>query len=151
MNGWTRIDLTHCRVMAWDEGAEALQAMRVLLVEDNFIIALDLAGLVREAGAEPVGPVASVRDAVAALDGGGIEAAILDINLGEENALSLVGDLQTRHIPFAFATGYSPDDVLPPECADVPVLAKPYSAVEVRAILDLLRQHRATDGQRLTR
>jgi CheY-like chemotaxis protein len=151
MNGWTGIDLTHCRVMAWDEGAEALQAMRVLLVEDNFIIALDLAGLVREAGAEPVGPVASVRDAVAALDGGGIEAAILDINLGEENALSLVGDLQTRHIPFAFATGYSPDDVLPPECADVPVLAKPYSAVEVRAILDLLRQHRATDGQRLTR
>lgn len=116
--------------------------MRVLLVEDNFIIALDLAGLVREAGAEPVGPVASVRDAAAALGAGNIEAAILDINLGEENALALVGDLRARAIPFAFATGYSPDDVLPPECADVPVLAKPYNAVEVKALLELLRRQR---------
>ncbi|MEK0082273.1 response regulator [Benzoatithermus flavus] len=122
--------------------------MRVLLVEDNFIIALDLAGLVREAGAEPVGPVASVRDAIAALGDASIEAVILDINLGEENALALVDDLRQRSIPFAFATGYSPDDVLPPECADVPVLAKPYSAVEVRALLDVLRRHREAGGDR---
>jgi len=117
--------------------------MRVLLVEDNFIIALDLAELVREAGADPVGPVASVRDAVASLDQGGIEAAILDINLGEENALDLARVLATRAIPFAFATGYSPEDVLPPEQADVPVLTKPYSAAEVRAVLGRL-------GERIT-
>ena len=113
--------------------------MRVLLVEDNYIIALDLAELVREAGAEPVGPVATVRDAMAALEGEKIEAAILDINLGEENALELASVLKGRAIPFAFATGYSPDDVLPPEQADAPVLAKPYSAAEVRATLDRLR------------
>jgi CheY-like chemotaxis protein len=113
--------------------------MRVLLVEDNYIIALDLAELVRESGAEPVGPVASVRDALAKVDEGGVEAAILDINLGEENALGLAGVLRERAIPFAFATGYSPDDVLPPEQAGVPVLAKPYSAAEVRATLEQLK------------
>jgi DNA-binding LytR/AlgR family response regulator len=118
--------------------AEALVSMRVLLVEDNFIIALDLAGLVREAGAEPVGPVASVRDGMAAIEAGGIDAAILDINLGEENALALADELDSRAIPFAFATGYSPDDILPPERAEVPVLAKPYSATEVRDILVVL-------------
>jgi CheY-like chemotaxis protein len=118
--------------------------MRVLLVEDNYIIALDLAELVREAGAEPVGPVATVRDALAALEAERVEAAILDINLGEENALGLAPVLRGRAIPFAFATGYSPDDVLPPEQADAPVLAKPYSAAEVRAILDRLRD--ATAG-----
>ncbi len=119
---------------------QALAPLHVLLVEDNFIIALDLAGLVREAGAEPVGPVASVRDALAALERGGVEAAILDINLGEENALALADELEARGIPFAFATGYSPDDVLPPERATAPVLAKPYSAAEVGAVLDQLRE-----------
>ena len=117
--------------------------MRVLLVEDNFIIALDLAELVREAGGEPVGPVATVRDGVAALDQSDIEAAILDINLGEESALGLATVLKERAIPFAFATGYSPDDVIPPEQADAPVLAKPYSAADVRAVLARLREVKA--------
>lgn len=116
--------------------------MRVLLLEDNFIIALDLAGLVRGAGAEPVGPVASVEEALAALDAGGIEAAILDINLGEENAFAVAARLERDGVPFAFATGYSARDVLPPERAGVPVLAKPYSAAEVAATLAALRRRR---------
>lgn len=118
---------------------KAPPTMRVLLVEDNFIIALDLAGLVEEAGVEPLGPVASVEEALAELERGRVEAAILDINLGDEDALAVADELERRAIPFAFATGYSPDDVLPPERAAVPVLAKPYSAVEVRNVLDTLR------------
>ena len=117
--------------------------MRVLLVEDNFIIALDLAELVREAGGEPIGPVATVRDGVAALDQSDIDAAILDINLGEESALGLAAVLKERAIPFAFATGFSPDDVIPPEQADAPVLAKPYSAADVHTVLARLREVRA--------
>lgn len=113
--------------------------MRVLLVEDNFIIALDLAGLVREAGADPIGPVASVGDALREIETGAVEAAILDFNLGEENAMPVAERLQERGIPFAFATGYSPGDVLPPGGPDVPVLAKPYSGAEVRSVLDTLR------------
>jgi CheY-like chemotaxis protein len=120
--------------------------MRVLLVEDNFIIALDLVELVREAGAEPVGPVASVKDGVAALERHPVDAAILDINLGEENALGLLDHLQRRAIPFAFATGYSPDDVIPAEHAAAPVLAKPYSAADVRALLAVLREGRDKAG-----
>lgn len=120
--------------------------MRVLLVEDNFIIAWDLAELVRGAGIVPVGPVASVADALAKVAQGGIEAAILDINLGEENALSVADELDRKAIPFAFATGYNPQDVLPPERADVPVLAKPYSSAEVRAVLTALQARRLPDA-----
>lgn len=123
-----------------------MDLMRVLLVEDNFIIALDLAELVREAGAEPVGPVASVRDGVAALTSQEIHAAILDINLGEESALGLVKHLVDRAIPYAFATGYSPDDVIPPQQATTPVLAKPYSAGDVRTLLKKLDAMRAAHG-----
>ena len=54
-------------------------------------------------------------------------------------ALAVADELERRAIPFAFATGYSPDDVLPPERAAVPVLTKPYSAAEVRSVLDTLR------------
>jgi len=120
--------------------------MRVLLVEDNFIIALDLAGLVREAGAEPVGPVASVRDALGAIAAGGVDAAILDINLGEEDALEVADTLDRQAIPFAFATGYSPQDVLPPAHAAMPVLAKPYNAAEVRQLIETLRARRNGAG-----
>lgn len=116
--------------------------MRVLLVEDNVIIALDLAELVRETGAEPVGPVASVADALAELGRGGVEAAILDINLGEEDTLAVADELERRRIPFAFATGYSPQDILPPARAGTPVLAKPYSGAEVRDVLALLQAQR---------
>ena len=113
--------------------------MRVLLVEDNFIIALDLAGLVREAGADPIGPVASVGEALREIEAGAVEAAILDFNLGEENALAIAERLERQAIPFAFATGYSADDVLPPGRPEVPVLAKPYSAAEVRSVVESLR------------
>lgn len=116
--------------------------MQVLLLEDNFIIALDLAGLVSEAGAEPLGPVGSVADAMRVIAGGKVEAAILDINLGDENAFPVAERLEQQGIPFAFATGYSASDVLPPERTGVPVLAKPYSAGEVRALLDLLSRSR---------
>ena len=112
--------------------------MRVLLLEDNFIIALDLASLVREAGAEPIGPVATVADALSVVAAGSIDAAILDINLGEENAYAVAESLRGRSIPFAFATGYNAADMLPPSCADAPVLPKPYSAREVRAMIELL-------------
>lgn len=121
-------------------GRDVPARMRVLLLEDNFIIALDLAALVRDAGAEPVGPVATVADALSAAAAGGIDAAILDINLGEENAYAVAEHLQRQAIPFAFATGYSVTDMLPPACAGAPVLAKPYSAREVRALLELLAQ-----------
>lgn len=116
--------------------------MRVLLVEDNFIIALDLAELVRDAGVEAVGPVGSVAEALAEIARGGVEAAILDINLGEEDTLAVADELERRRIPFAFATGYNPQDVLPPERAETPVLAKPYSGAEVRATLALLQARR---------
>lgn len=113
--------------------------MRVLLVEDNFIIAMDLAALVQDAGAEPVGPVASVRDALREIETGAVEAAILDFNLGQENALAVAERLEQRAIPFAFATGYSADDVLPERPGGTLVLAKPYSAAEVRSVLASLR------------
>lgn len=119
-------------------------SMRVLLVEDNFIVALDLADLVREAGDEPIGPVASVQDGLAALEQDGVEAAILDINLGGENALPLAHRLKEQGIPYAFATGYSPDDVIPPEQAEAPVLAKPYSGADVRTLLAKLRARQAS-------
>ena len=126
---------------------ESSVPMQVLLLEDNYIIALDLAGLVSEAGAEPLGPVASVEDALRVIEGGGVEAAILDVNLGEEDAFAVAERLERQGIPFAFATGYSPQDVLPPErAAAVPVLSKPYSAGDVRALLELLAKRRLPAG-----
>ena len=126
-------------------GAEPERGFSVLVVPpgaDPDDELTELAELMRTAGVEPVGPVASVGEALAELDRGGIDAEILDINLGEESALGLADELERRAIPYAFATGYSADDVLPPERAKLPLLAKPYSAAEVMAVLDTLRGSR---------
>ena len=86
-----------------------------------------------------VGPASRLDEAMELAREAELDCAVLDVNLGGQPIFPLADLLREKGAPFAFATGYSPDDILPPEHANVPVLAKPYSAAEVRATLDRLR------------
>lgn len=77
---------------------------RVLIVEDDYFLASELAATLTWAGAEVVGPVANVRDGLAALDRAP-DIATLDVQLGDETSLRLADELVRRGIPFVFATG----------------------------------------------
>lgn len=88
----------------------SLKGRRILVVEDEFFQAKDLARALSEAGARLVGPVPSFGDAVKALDGDtGIDAAVLDINLRGRMVYEVADLLAGRGIPFVFATGYDPE------------------------------------------
>ena len=103
----------------------ALQGARVLLVEDETLAAVELRLSLSEAGAEVIGPAASVAEAKKLLAGGRPTAAILDVNLGGERIDSLADLLIAEGVPMVFVTGYDAETALPPRLRHLRVLQKP--------------------------
>ena len=110
---------------------------RVLIVEDEWVVADDHAVLLRLAGYEVAGPVPDVAAALRLLDLDIIDAAILDVWLSGENSYRLAECLDLRSIPFAFLSGLSPDD-LPARLRSHPVMAKPVLPDTLRAVIGTL-------------
>ena len=103
-----------------------LEHARILLVEDDFIVAFDMQSMLEEQGAQVIGPASSVAQARALLSGANPNVAVLDVNLNGELVFPLTEDLQQRGIPFVFATAYADDHRLYPASAQhAPRLAKP--------------------------
>lgn len=82
-----------------------LGSARVLICEDEFLIGIDLAISVEAAGGVAVGPAASVRQAMALIDAGEIDAAILDVNLLDGSVTPVAMRLLERSIPVVMQTG----------------------------------------------
>jgi len=87
----------------------------VLVVEDEYLIAADLADVLKDAGADVIGPVASVREALELVEtfGDRLDGAVLDVNLREERVFPVAEALARRGIPYIFTTGY--DSAIIPE------------------------------------
>jgi DNA-binding response OmpR family regulator len=107
-----------------------LEGVRVLVVEDEYFIADDLARALRAAGAVPVGPVASVEDAEAMLDKERPDAAILDLNLRGVIAGGLVERVSRERLPTVVVSGYS-ERGLPELPLQLPRLEKPVDCKQV--------------------
>lgn len=111
-----------------------LQSRRILVVEDDYLIAGALTESLLEAGATVVGPAASVAEAIAVIDREArLDAAVLDINLGAEDVFPVAAVLQQRGVPFVFATGYD-RWIIPDRYASVRKLDKP---IDMRAVARL--------------
>ncbi|SHI68917.1 CheY chemotaxis protein or a CheY-like REC (receiver) domain [Roseomonas rosea] len=111
---------------------------RVLVVEDEFFIADDLAEALRGAGAEVIGPVPTRERALDMVAGTGmIDFAVLDINLGGEAGYAVAEALSERGVPFVIATGYA-RGALPPRFRDVPHWEKPLDADVLVSVLSSL-------------
>lgn len=102
----------------------------VLVLEDDFLIAGDLANGLKSAGLSVVGPFARVGDARATLDRQAIDAAVLDVKLAETFSFALAEILLERGMPFVFATGCG-EDVLPDHLRAVPRIEKPFSPDQI--------------------
>ena len=112
---------------------------RVLLVEDNPLIALDVEDHLRALGVGQVDVASSSELALELLEGGGHGFALLDFNLGGETSEPVARALDRRGIPFAFATGYGEVECFAEGLVgkEVPVLIKPYAKAELE---DLMRR-----------
>jgi CheY-like chemotaxis protein len=108
------------------EGADAgvLQGLRILVVEDELLVALDTQAFVWRFGGIVVGPYARVPAALQALEVHPVDGAILDVNVAGTQSFAVADVLRQRNIPFVFCTGYSRETV-PPRFDDAPVVEKP--------------------------
>lgn len=103
----------------------SFKGFHVLVVEDMYLVALDLADQLADLGCVVVGPAASVKQAFERIDGVELDGAILDVNLAGERSFPIAEWLASRGIPFVFLTGYDSVTVFPPEFLQIPRLAKP--------------------------
>jgi DNA-binding response OmpR family regulator len=100
-----------------------LHSHRVLIVEDEIFIAAELEDIVRDAGAEVVGPAMSAPHAWRLIETQAITAAILDVRLGDDDSLSVVRRLERAEIPFVFHTGNG--EYLSNDWPKAPIVKKP--------------------------
>lgn len=122
-----------------------LAGMRILLVEDEYVIADEMRGWLHQAGAEVVGPVPDVERALELIDeaAGALDAAVLDVNLGEgETAYPVADRLKALGVPCLLATG---EVQLVPDVSDQgrPRLEKPITQRELLRVLDRLLKSRS--------
>jgi DNA-binding response OmpR family regulator len=118
-----------------------LAGLRVLIVEDRYLIAQEMAEALIAVGAKVVGPARNLTDAADLLADHAVDLALLDVNLDGELVFPLADVLADRNLPFVFLTGYD-FDLLPPEWRDRPQLTKPVSGrvlIEELARLKLVR------------
>src|SRR5215469_3841942 len=89
---------------------DRLEGARVLVVEDEFIIALEIQANLEEARATVVGPALTLQQALELAENESLSAAMLDLRLGRDSAAAVAQVLAERHIPFLFYTGQPASD-----------------------------------------
>jgi CheY-like chemotaxis protein len=107
----------------------------VLVVEDEFLLALDLELLLERHGYRVLGPAATVAEALRLLGGETPDAALLDVNLRGETVTPVAEALRTRGVPFMLASAYDRSDLVAPALAGVVNLGKPVSDRRLLAAL----------------
>jgi DNA-binding NtrC family response regulator len=98
---------------------------RVLVVEDELILALELEAALEAAGFAVVGPAASVAEGQGRLGAEPVDAAVLDVNIAGESVVPLAVTLAAAGIPFAVHTAYASASLDSPILEEAPRLAKP--------------------------
>jgi DNA-binding response OmpR family regulator len=112
---------------------------RILIVEDDALIAMELGERLAEMGYEVLGPAHTLAEAEALLAAGGRpDIALLDANLAGQSSVPLGAVLAQRGVKLAFCTGYDKIRNLPPELAQAPILTKPIGDADLIAGLKLL-------------
>lgn len=122
-----------------------LRGHRIMVVEDDALVALDLETMLLMAGCEVVGPLARLDQALTAALSAEFDGALLDIHLRGMLVYPVADVLVSRRIPFMFLSGYSYRD-LPERFSDRPISTKPYVARTL-----LLKLAEVLDGSRIGR
>jgi CheY-like chemotaxis protein len=111
-----------------------LTGKRILLIEDSPVVGPFAAELLEEFGCEVIGPAPNMAAARELIEGGGYDAALMDIHIRGERVFPLCEVLEARRLPFVLTSGYA-DWQMPDKWADRPRLQKPYTLDQVEQTL----------------
>ena len=118
------------------EASVGRRRKRVLVVEDSFLEAEAVCGLLADLGMEAVGPAPTVAAALMLIQVGNVDAALLGIGLDRETVFPVCAPLAARRIPFAFVTGTV--NALPETLSGIPLILKPVRRTDILRILTAL-------------
>ena len=114
-----------------------LEGARVLVVEDEYLVAVLIQDMLESAGCVVTGPIPRLAEALDAVDRDSYDAAVLDINLGGERIDPVAAALSRLNVPFVFVTGYGTGG-LPGGYAERPRICKPFRMADLLATVSSL-------------
>lgn len=109
--------------------------MRVLIVEDMWLVAEDLAMELEDMGCKVAGPAGRLEQGLVIAQAEALDGALLDVNLGSDNSFPIATELKSRGVPFVFLTGYDLAEAFPPDLVDIPRLRKPVNPRDLKSVL----------------
>ena len=111
-----------------------MKGKRVLVVEDEPLVAIDVVDILEQAEAVPIGPASNAEAALTMIENENLDAALLDANLGGKPVDEIAAALTRRNIPFAFVTGYGRAN-LPQAFRSAALVSKPFSAASILEVI----------------
>lgn len=130
-------DAASASCQSTEAAVEPRGAGRILVVEDEALIAMDIEAQLIAAGFEVIGPAGTIEEALACIEEMPFDAALVDANVRGRPVGDIAGALSARGIPFAFATGYG-RSALPAGFQEQRMLAKPFTSEDLVATIDML-------------
>jgi PAS domain S-box-containing protein len=124
-------------LLAQPDNRRTLQGKRILVIEDEPLVAMDVESTLATAGCEVVGPAATLERARLLIEGSDCDAVLLDVNLAGQPVDELATLLTRKNRPFAFVTGYG-REALPSGFRGTVVLGKPFGADQLLATVEVL-------------
>jgi CheY-like chemotaxis protein len=118
-----------------------LDGARVLLLEDEFLIALDAEQILHELGVQQVETAATLTEAEQRAREGHFDVAVLDVNVNGQMSFELAGSLRARGVAVVFATGYELKDRGLPDIDPVLCVSKPYTGERLSQALRAALEH----------
>ena len=114
--------------------SQTFAGRRVLVVEDEALVAMLLETILEDMGCVAVGPAATVDEGLRMAADEAVDAALLDVNVAGRQVFPVAHALKDRGVPFVFSTGYG-EGGLPDEWRGQPTLQKPFTEAAVRDAL----------------
>jgi DNA-binding response OmpR family regulator len=124
-------------VLQPQDNQPSLKGKRILLIEDEPLVSMDMETSLTAAGCEVIGPAGTIADAKLLVEDGNYDAALVDANLAGYPVDELAAVLTRKNCPFAFVTGYG-REALPRGFRDAVLLGKPFSQDQLLVIVEAL-------------
>jgi len=121
-----------------NEAHQRFSGRRILIVEDELLIAFQLQSVVEELGSSVVGPAASVEGALELLSDTTPDAALLDVNVRERSVMPVAEACQDKGVPYALVTGYGRLELEEPLLQSAPRVSKPFDRRAIHKVLAIV-------------
>lgn len=115
--------------------APTLAGLRLLVVEDEWMVAEHIAILLENAGCDVAGPVATIEEAIRIVQTERLDGALLDANLDDDSSAPIAAALHAGSVPFVVVTGYGRLDLATDTLNGAPRLTKPFTAGDFQKTL----------------